>query len=253
MQGRAIDAKGQGKAVGASKKPRRNVPRFNPGTIVVLESLRDPKHLCLWGVEATSKRVSAFTLEDAVNFMCINTRNFIRSTEGVRPGKLSNDDRMRLAIIHTWTSLQSQEAMLLQAREHLKDLESTLIIQKDLTCAESTALKIENKRLRRRLEAAEASIPDRAIDRWVRIDEYMDALGVEYVRGSTETKFLISRVDPNFDFDKLEEVHAEELSKTASLQPAKTVLPEEGVPEDSIDKTDVEDSNDKVKVVGPTK
>ncbi|KAL5831583.1 hypothetical protein ACOSQ4_016937 [Xanthoceras sorbifolium] len=146
---------------------------------------------------------------------------------------------------------------------------------------------MENERLRRRLKAAEASvenlneattkgakaveynrrtkqargiitrlkreIPDRAIDRWVIIDEYIDALRVEYVRGSTETKFLISRVDPNFDFDKLEEVRAEELSKTASLQPAKTVLPEEGVPEDSVDKTDVEDSNDKVKVVGPTK
>ncbi|KAL5764737.1 hypothetical protein ACOSQ2_017353 [Xanthoceras sorbifolium] len=35
MQGRAFDAKGKGKAAEALKRPRRNTPRFNQGTIAV--------------------------------------------------------------------------------------------------------------------------------------------------------------------------------------------------------------------------
>ncbi|KAL5766464.1 hypothetical protein ACOSP7_017081 [Xanthoceras sorbifolium] len=79
----------------------------------------------------------------------------------------------------------------------------------------------------------------------------MDALGVEYVRGSTETKFLISKVDPNFDFDGLEEVHAEKLSRTVFLQPTNFAPPEEEAPEDSFEKANIDDSDDEVEVVNP--
>ncbi|KAL5861969.1 hypothetical protein ACOSQ3_003260 [Xanthoceras sorbifolium] len=51
------------------------------------------------------------------------------------------------------------------------------------------------KRLRREL-------PDRAIDRWIRSSEYTKAIDEEFEREATDTKYLISRVDPNFDFEK---------------------------------------------------
>ncbi|KAL5738558.1 hypothetical protein ACOSP7_031319 [Xanthoceras sorbifolium] len=44
---------------------------------------------------------SAFTLEESVDFMCVNARNFIWSTKNGGLGKLSNNDRMRLAVFHT--------------------------------------------------------------------------------------------------------------------------------------------------------
>ncbi|KAL5749372.1 hypothetical protein ACOSP7_023975 [Xanthoceras sorbifolium] len=49
----------------------------------------------------------------------------------------------------------------------------------------------------------------------------------QYMRGSTETKFLIMKVDPNFDFNRLEEVHTEKLAKTIVDQPAKATAEEE--------------------------
>ncbi|KAL5764760.1 hypothetical protein ACOSQ2_017354 [Xanthoceras sorbifolium] len=199
-----------------------------------------------------SSSESTFTPEDAVDFMCANARNFIQSTKGVGPGKMFNDDRMRVATFYTWmafASLQSQEARLLQAHDHLKDMESTFIIQNSLsivnqakleeTCVENTVLKMENERLNWRLKAAEASwrISKRPRRRELkRTDEYIDALRVEYVRGSTETKFFIAKVDPNFDFDRQEEVCTEELSRTAFLHPIESAPPEEEAPEDSLEK-----------------
>ncbi|KAL5747345.1 hypothetical protein ACOSP7_024343 [Xanthoceras sorbifolium] len=113
----------------------------------------------------------------------------------------------------------------------------------------------ENKRkakLAQRIIAwLKRELPDRAIDQWVRNDEYMDALGVEYVRGSTKTKFLIFRVNPNFDLDKLEEVRADELSMTVSLQPTEIAPPEDKAPKDSLDKADIDNSNDEVEKVDP--
>ncbi|KAH7573280.1 hypothetical protein JRO89_XS03G0106200 [Xanthoceras sorbifolium] len=197
MQGKTSCARGKGKVVETSKRPRRKVPRFNRGTIQVPEDFlktesiriegqlpygnqshhfRDPyETLNTYTLEGPRPSFDgpsseeAFTPDDAVKFMCINVRNFIRSTEGEGLGKMSNDDSMRLAAFHTWT----YKGKVKKAWEII------------------TRLKKE--------------IPERAIDQWVKTDEYMDALGVEYVRGSTETKHLITRVVPNFYFDKLEE------------------------------------------------
>ncbi|KAL5790674.1 hypothetical protein ACOSQ2_005562 [Xanthoceras sorbifolium] len=113
----------------------------------------------------------AFSPEESVEFVYANTQNFIRSTEGLGPEKLSNDDWMQTAAFHTWTafgSLRDLEAKLLQAREHLKDLKSTLVHQKDLkiaqqarleeVCAESNSLRLENAGLLKMLQASEAEV-----------------------------------------------------------------------------------------------
>ncbi|KAL5858003.1 hypothetical protein ACOSQ3_005461 [Xanthoceras sorbifolium] len=49
-------------------------------------------------------------------------------------------------------------------------------------------------------------LPYRAIDRWIRSSEYTKAIDEDFERGATDTKYLISRVDPNFYFKKLEEI-----------------------------------------------
>ncbi|KAL5805073.1 hypothetical protein ACOSQ3_031873 [Xanthoceras sorbifolium] len=91
-----------------------------------------------FGVEST------FTLEESVDFMCVNARNFIWSTEDRGPDKLSNNDRMRLAI------------------------------KLEKTCAENTALKLENERLWRKLKATKASVEDlkKAISKGAKAVEY---------------------------------------------------------------------------------
>ncbi|KAL5814014.1 hypothetical protein ACOSQ4_024655 [Xanthoceras sorbifolium] len=133
-------------------------------------------------------------------------------TLNVGPDKLSNDDRMQMAAFHTWTA------------------------------AANGANVGENKRrakLARRIIAwLKRELPDRAIDRW-------------YMRGSTKTKFLIFRVDPNFDLDKLEEVRTDELSMIVSLQPTEIAPPEDNAPKDSLDKADIDNSNDEVEKVDP--
>ncbi|KAL5734556.1 hypothetical protein ACOSP7_032417 [Xanthoceras sorbifolium] len=95
---------------------------------------------------------AAFSPEDSVDFMCANTGNFILSTKGVELGKLSNDDRMRLTAFHTWT--------LFQAREQMKDLESCLIIQKDMNTYNQIKLEDACMENNRKFEATEASVED---------------------------------------------------------------------------------------------
>ncbi|KAL5760734.1 hypothetical protein ACOSQ2_019572 [Xanthoceras sorbifolium] len=105
--------------------------------------------------------------------------------------------------------------------------------------AKAVEYKMRAKQARGIIARLRKQLSDCAIDWWVKTEEYMDALDVEYVRGSTETKFLISRVDPNFNFD------------SAFLQPTEAAIEEE-VPKDSLDKDDIVDSDDDVEVVNPT-
>ncbi|KAL5766466.1 hypothetical protein ACOSP7_017083 [Xanthoceras sorbifolium] len=102
--------------------------------------------------------------------------------------------------------------------------------------AKAVEYKRRDKQARGIIARLKKELPDRATDRWVRTDEYIDALRVEYVRGSTKTKFFIAKVDPNFDFDRQEEVYAEELSRTAFLHPIESASPEEEASEDSLEK-----------------
>ncbi|KAL5752621.1 hypothetical protein ACOSQ2_023128 [Xanthoceras sorbifolium] len=175
---------------------------------------------------------TAFTPKELVEFMCANAQNFMRSTEGLRPGKLSNNDRMRIAAFHTWmafASLRSQDTRLLQAREHLKDLESILVHPKYLNTANQA--KLEDALARGMIHRLKKELSDRAIDRWLKSEEFMDAVGVEYLRGARETKFFISKADLGFDLQKLEEVRAE-------------YRPEEDFPEDSLNCVNIPDSDE---------
>ncbi|KAL5801308.1 hypothetical protein ACOSQ3_032940 [Xanthoceras sorbifolium] len=188
-------------------------PREIPNTYV---TERSRPSVGVFGSEA------AFSPEDSVDFICANTGNFI-----------------------IYRRCRARKAKLFKVREQMKDLESCLIIQKDMNTYNQIKLEdacTENNELL-----------NRAIDRWLKSKEFMDVVGVEYVRGSTETKFLISKVDPNFDFNKLEEMRAEELAKTASDQPTGDAAEEEAL-ENSLDKADVRDSDDdEVEVVHPFK
>ncbi|KAL5755050.1 hypothetical protein ACOSP7_023270 [Xanthoceras sorbifolium] len=113
-------------------------------------------------------------------------QNFIQSTEGVGPMKLSNDDQMRLA-----ATIKGAKAVKYKLRA--KQARGIIHRQKD-----------------------------RAMDRWLKSEEFMDAVEVEYMMGSTKTKFLISKVDPKFNFERLEDVRVEELVRTASNQLIRT-------------------------------
>ncbi|KAL5838102.1 hypothetical protein ACOSQ3_015271 [Xanthoceras sorbifolium] len=163
--------------------------------------------------------------------MCANARNFIRSIEGLGPGKLSNDDRMRITAFHTW----------------MVDLNAAQQTRLKEACVESNSLKSENAGLQKMLEASKKELPEHAIDQWLKSEEFMDAAGVEYQRGTRETKILISKVDPSFDLQKLEKVRTE-LINSAIGQPTE-VAAEEDILEDSLDRTDVADSDEEEEEV----
>ncbi|KAL5758125.1 hypothetical protein ACOSP7_020736 [Xanthoceras sorbifolium] len=185
---------------------------------------------------------------DAVDFMCINARNFIRSTKGVGPGKLSNDDQIKLAAFHTWTafaSLQSQE----RTRSSLRS-----------PTVENTVLKTKNERLKRILKATKASMEN------LKEAAAKGAKAVEYKKRAKQAQRIIAqlkgsvRITPSAKMGQDGQIHGctqsrevrvEELFRTASLQPAETAPPEEEAPEDSLNKVDIDDSNDEVEVVGP--
>ncbi|KAL5849325.1 hypothetical protein ACOSQ4_007338 [Xanthoceras sorbifolium] len=210
-----------------------------------------------------------FSPDDSVDFMCSYARNFMRSGDSGGAGKISNDDRVRIASGQLWTvtigNWRNQEMRLLQLNESLQKMESELIIKKD-TCsllerelgeakneisslkawlAHSEALTAEGIKAteyRKRLRKSRALVKrlrrellDRAIDRWVRSSEYTKAIDEEFERGATDTKYLISRVDPNFDFEKLEEIRAEEWAKGGATEEVGEPI----VEEDSLDLKDV--------------
>ncbi|KAL5748172.1 hypothetical protein ACOSQ2_025469 [Xanthoceras sorbifolium] len=78
-----------------------------------------------------------FSPDDSVDFMCCYARNFMRSGDSGGTGKISNDDRVRIASGQLWTAIgnwHNQEMRLLQLNEGLQKMESELIIKKD-TCS----------------------------------------------------------------------------------------------------------------------
>ncbi|KAL5851148.1 hypothetical protein ACOSQ3_006266 [Xanthoceras sorbifolium] len=165
-----------------------------------------------------------FSQDDSVDFMCSYARNFMRSGDSGGAGKISNDDRkMESELIIKKDTCSSLKARLAHsealAAEGVKATEYRERLRK------SRALV---KRLRREL-------PNRAIDRWIRSSEYTKAIDEEFDRGAIDTKYLISRVDPNFDFEKLEEIHAEEWAKGGATEEVGEPI----VEEDSLDLEDV--------------
>ncbi|KAL5744529.1 hypothetical protein ACOSQ2_027645 [Xanthoceras sorbifolium] len=242
MQGRAIDAKGKGKAGEASKKRRRNVPKFNRGKISVSKDFIRTGSLMrarvsedvqvdvgLWKpvVHDPSLRIPALSV--IVNSLAVILEpKKTSSSWSVRLEEIiasDNWNRMRLAAFHTWAAVAKG--------------------------AKAVEYKLRAKQAHEIIHRLEKELPDLTIDRWLKSEEFMDTVGVEYIRGPIETKFLISMVNPNFDFDRLEEVRVEELSKTVSNQPTETTIEEEAH-KDSFEKADIVDSDDDVEVVNAT-
>ncbi|KAL5743309.1 hypothetical protein ACOSQ2_026425 [Xanthoceras sorbifolium] len=189
-----------------------------------------------------------FFPENSVDFMCSYARNFMKFSDGGVAGKLSNDDKARIVAGQLWTC--NQEMRLLQLNQGLQKMESRMVIKKNMCSSLERKLgeaKSEITSLRAQLASSEAlaearkaaagkgakateykewlrkahalvkrlqrELPERAIDRWVRSSEHTKAIDEEFERGATDTEYLVSRVDPNFDFVNLEEIRAEEWAR----------------------------------------
>ncbi|KAL5746987.1 hypothetical protein ACOSQ2_024284 [Xanthoceras sorbifolium] len=201
MQGRTFDTKGKGKLGEASKKPRRNVLSFSRGTISIPEDF--PR--CMLASGSHSLRNPAPNSLHSLWLLSLWLPFMRRRTPRVRgegTGKLSNENWMLLAAFHNWTEAKTKGAKAVEYKLRAKQAQEII------------------NRLKKELSY-------RAIDKWLKSKEFMDTVRVEYMRGSTETKFLIMKVDPNFDFNRLEEVHTEKLAKTIVDQPAKATAEEE--------------------------
>ncbi|KAL5822537.1 hypothetical protein ACOSQ3_020445 [Xanthoceras sorbifolium] len=184
-----------------------------------------------------------FSPDQSVDFICDNARNFMRSTDPGATGKMSNDDRICIATGQFYTAIgnfRHQEMRLVELHHQLEHTEAELIHMKDiLSCTqrdlgesheEVTGLKarvasLEKKAakgakaeeykerlkdVRRLITRLQNELSDRAIDHFVKSSEYMKAINDEFQQGSLNTQYLVSKVDPNFDFEKFEEVKAAE-------------------------------------------
>ncbi|KAL5816874.1 hypothetical protein ACOSQ3_025252 [Xanthoceras sorbifolium] len=220
-----------------------------------------------------------FSPDQSVDFICDNARNFMRSTDPGATGKMSNDDRIRIATGQFYTAIgnfRHQEMRLVELHDQLEHTEAELIHKKDLLSytqrdlgesreevahlkarvaslekkaargAKADEYRGRLKDARRLITRLQNELPDRAIDRFVKSSEYMKAVNDEFQRGSLDTQYLVSKVDPNFDFEKFEEIKAAEWGTGETAE--KVDSPEEE--EDSLLVADVELSGEEVEEVG---
>ncbi|KAL5828790.1 hypothetical protein ACOSQ3_018258 [Xanthoceras sorbifolium] len=220
-----------------------------------------------------------FSPDQLVDFICDNARNFMRCTDPGATGKMSNDDRIRIATGQFYTAIgnfRHQEMRLVELHDQLKHTKAELIHKKDLlSCTQrdlgesrkevahlkarvaslekKAAIGAKADEYRGRLKDARRLIthlqnefPDRAIDRFVKSSEYMKAVNDEFQRGSLDTQYLVSKVDPNFDFEKFEEIKAAECGNGETAEKADSPKEEE----DSLLVADVELSGEEVEEVG---
>ncbi|KAL5810845.1 hypothetical protein ACOSQ3_027587 [Xanthoceras sorbifolium] len=101
------------------------------------ESFRGPPPMYAQGRTSTGQAGfgGPFSPDNLVNFMCSYARNFMRSSDSSGAGKISNDDRVRIASSQLWTAIgnwHNQEMRLLQLNESLQKMEYELIIKKDI-------------------------------------------------------------------------------------------------------------------------
>ncbi|KAL5761779.1 hypothetical protein ACOSP7_018043 [Xanthoceras sorbifolium] len=220
-----------------------------------------------------------FSPDQSVDFICDNARNFMRSIDPGATGKMSNDDRIRIATGQFYTAIgnfRHQEMRLVELHDQLKHTEAELIHKKDLlSCTQrdlgesrkevahlkARVASLEKKAARgakadeyrgrlkdarRLITHLQNELPDRAIDRFVKSSEYMKAVNDEFQRGSLDTQYLVSKVDPNFDFEKFEEIKAAEWGNGETAEKADSPKEEE----DSLLVADVELSGEEVEEVG---
>ncbi|KAL5746444.1 hypothetical protein ACOSP7_027590 [Xanthoceras sorbifolium] len=217
-----------------------------------------------------------FSPDQSVDFICDNARNFMRSTDPSATGKMSNDDRIRIATGQFYTAIgnfRHQEMRLVELHDQLEHTEAELIHKKDLlSCTQrdlgesreevahlkARVASLEKKATRgakadeyrgrlkdarRLITRLQNELPDRAIDRFVKSSEYMKAVNDEFQRGSLDTQYLVSKVDPNFDFEKFEEIKAAEWGTGETAEKADSPKEEE----DSLLVADVELSGEEVE------
>ncbi|KAL5759726.1 hypothetical protein ACOSQ2_018564 [Xanthoceras sorbifolium] len=179
-----------------------------------------------------------FSPDDSVDFMCSYAKNFMRSGDSGGAGKISNDDRkMESELIIKKDTCSSLERELGEAKNEISSLKARLA-QSETLAAEGVKATEYRERLRKSrtlVKRLRRELSDRAINRWIRSSEYTKAIDEEFERGAIDTKYLISRVDPNFDFEKLEEIRAEEWTKRGATEEVGEPI----VEEDSLDLEDV--------------
>ncbi|KAL5777117.1 hypothetical protein ACOSP7_010043 [Xanthoceras sorbifolium] len=115
--------------------------------------------------------------------------------------------------------------------------------------AKSAKADLYKDRLRkawRMIKRLQKELPDCSIDRFLMSSEYLNAIDFEFERGVTDTKYLISRVDPNFDFEKLEEIRVEEWAKGDTTEKVGSPTKEED--EDSLLMANVELTEEEVDI-----
>ncbi|KAL5839954.1 hypothetical protein ACOSQ4_012562 [Xanthoceras sorbifolium] len=179
-----------------------------------------------------------FSPDDSVDFMCFYARNFMRSGDSGGAGKISNNDRkMESELIIKKDTCSSLERELEKAKNEISSLKARLAHLEALAVegVKATEYRERLRKFRALVKRLRRELPDRAIDSWIRSSEYTKAIDEEFDRGATDTKYLISRVDPNFDFEKLEEIRAEEWAKGGATKEVGDPI----VEEDSLDLEDV--------------
>ncbi|KAL5785917.1 hypothetical protein ACOSQ2_008309 [Xanthoceras sorbifolium] len=191
-----------------------------------------------------------FSPNQSVDFICDNARNFIKSTDPGVTGKISNDYRIRIATRKFYTAIGNfhhQEMRLVELHHQLEHTEAELIHKKDmLSWAKAEEYRGRLKDALRLITRLQNELPDRVIDRFVKSSEYMKAINDKFQRGSLDTQNLVSKVDPNFDFEKFEEIKAAEWGTREAANKADS--PEEE--EDSLLVADVGLSGEEVEEVG---
>ncbi|KAL5800207.1 hypothetical protein ACOSQ4_033091 [Xanthoceras sorbifolium] len=250
----------KGKSV-ASKRPRRTIslkrerqrsrspstfhrPPMGSGVPPTFTSTRP-------GVSQSSVDV-IFSPDQSVDFICDNARNFMRSTDPCATGKMSNDDRIRIATGQFYTAIgnfRHQEMRLVELHHQLEHTEAELIHKKDMLRCTQRDLG-ESREEVARLKAQVASLEKKAA-KGAKAEEYRGRLK-DARRPSTmnfsevHTQYLVSKVDLNFDFEKFEEIKAAEWGTGEATEKADSPKEEE----DSLLVADVELSGEKVEEVG---
>ncbi|KAL5752981.1 hypothetical protein ACOSQ2_023488 [Xanthoceras sorbifolium] len=214
MQSKVVAGKGKTKVGEPSKKPRRQVPKFNRGILIPDDFQQGPPSPKRSATKSTQTRLLLWMSNLWLQFMRRRARR-----------KLNNNDRMKLAAFHTWTmggfpfDIPATE-LGKKAAEYKQKVKS----DHEIICR----LKSE--------------LPDRGVDRWLKSDEFINMARVEYERRAKETRYLISKVDPSFDFGKLKAIRSEELAKNRTEPPTEGTA-EDDRPEDSLDKANIVDSD----------
>ncbi|KAL5846257.1 hypothetical protein ACOSQ3_009781 [Xanthoceras sorbifolium] len=118
-----------------------------------------------------------FSPDQSVDFICDNARNFMRSTDPGAIGKMSNDDRIRIAIGQFYTAIgnfRHQEMRLVELHDQLEHTKAELIHKKNMLSCTQMDLG-ESREEVAHLKARVASLEKKAA-KGVKAEEYKGRL-----------------------------------------------------------------------------